>query len=149
MELAADEELLAMEFAPALAASGFTLSIRPSRPPTQRLRLTSVPFSRNVVFGVDDVVEMLGAVKAGATPTDGEGGAVALRPARWRAVLASRACRKSVMIGAALGRAQMTRVLVHLAGLSHPWTCPHGRPTMRHLWDLSGGGAWRRREGER
>lgn len=137
LELAADEELLAMEYAPALRASGFTLAVRPGRPPTQRLRLTSVPFSRNVVFGVEDVAEMLATVKAGATPADGEGGVVALRPARLRAVLASRACRKSIMIGAALGRLQMRRVLVHLAGLTHPWTCPHGRPTMRHLWDLS------------
>lgn len=137
LELAADEELLAMEYAPALRASGFTLAVRPDRPPTQRLRLTSVPFSRNVVFGVEDVAEMLATVKAGATPSDGEGGVVALRPGRLRAVLASRACRKSIMIGAALGRLQMRRVLVHLAGLTHPWTCPHGRPTMRHLWDLS------------
>lgn len=137
LELPADEELLAIEYAPALRASGFTLAVRPGKPPTQRLRLTSVPFSRNVVFGVEDVAEMLAAVKAGATPSDGEGGVVALRPARLRAVLASRACRKSIMIGAALGRAQMRRVLVHLAGLTHPWTCPHGRPTMRHLWDLS------------
>ncbi|GAB0491520.1 hypothetical protein MMPV_002774 [Pyropia vietnamensis] len=137
LELAADEELLAMEYAPALRASGFTLAVRPERPPTQRLRLTSVPFSRNVVFGVEDVAEMLATVKAGATPSDGEGGVVALRPGRLRAVLANRACRKSIMIGAALGRLQMRRVLVHLAGLTHPWTCPHGRPTMRHLWDLS------------
>lgn len=130
LELAADEELLAMEYAPALRASGFTLAVRPGRPPTQRLRLTSVPFSRNVVFGVEDVAEMLAAVKAGATPSDGEGGAVALRPARLRAVLASRACRKSIMIGAALGRAQMRRVLVHLAGLTHPWTCPPRPPSL-------------------
>ncbi|OSX79399.1 hypothetical protein BU14_0077s0019 [Porphyra umbilicalis] len=123
LELAADEELLAMEYAPALRAAGFTLAVRPRRPPMQRLRLTSEPFSRNVVFGVADVAEMLASVKASATPTDGEGGAVALPPARLRAVLASRACH-------AAGAHPP-------GGLSHPWTCPHGRPTMRHLWDLS------------
>jgi len=65
LELAADEELLAMEYAPARRAAGFTLAVRPGRPPTQRLRLTSVPFCRNVVFGVADVAEMLASVKAG------------------------------------------------------------------------------------
>jgi hypothetical protein len=29
------------------------------------------------------------------------------------------------------------QVLCHLAELDAPWNCPHGRPTMRHLADLS------------
>ncbi len=54
-------------------------------------------------------------------------------PHRVRAMLASRACRSSIMIGRALDRPIMTRILRNLAGLREPWNCPHGRPTMRHL----------------
>ena len=52
---------------------------------------------------------------------------------RVRAMLAMRACRSSVMIGKALDKAAMQRILSHLADLHAPWNCPHGRPTMRHL----------------
>ena len=56
-----------------------------------------------------------------------------LSPGYVRAMLASRACRSSVMIGTALERRGMERILKHLSGLDAPWNCPHGRPTMRHL----------------
>lgn len=48
-------------------------------------------------------------------------------------MLASRACRSSIMIGKALKRRTMEGILGHLAELQSPWNCPHGRPTMRHL----------------
>ncbi|VDK42723.1 unnamed protein product [Gongylonema pulchrum] len=47
------------------------------------------------------------------------------RPAKLRKLFASRACRKSVMIGTALTLPQMEK------------NCPHGRPTLRHLCSLS------------
>ncbi|KAI7836307.1 hypothetical protein COHA_009815 [Chlorella ohadii] len=50
-----------------------------------------------------------------------------------RAMLASRACRSSIMIGKALQPRTMRQILDHLAELESPWNCPHGRPTMRHL----------------
>ncbi|KAL6505020.1 hypothetical protein OROGR_024837 [Orobanche gracilis] len=57
-------------------------------------------------------------------------------PPKVRAMLASRACRSSIMIGDSLGRNGMQKILEHLAILKSPWNCPHGRPTMRHLVDL-------------
>jgi len=51
-------------------------------------------------------------------------------------MLAMRACRSSIMIGRALDKPQMSRVLTNLSSLKSPWNCPHGRPTMRHLADL-------------
>ncbi|KIY99177.1 hypothetical protein MNEG_8784 [Monoraphidium neglectum] len=48
-------------------------------------------------------------------------------------MLASRACRSSIMIGRALDPPLMRRILARLAELDAPWNCPHGRPTMRHL----------------
>ena len=57
---------------------------------------------------------------------------------RVRAMLASRACRSSVMIGKALATTQMQTILAHLSDLDYPWNCPHGRPTLRHLVSLPG-----------
>ena len=51
-------------------------------------------------------------------------------------MLAMRACRSSVMVGTALDKPVMERILSHLADLHAPWNCPHGRPTMRHLCTL-------------
>lgn len=59
------------------------------------------------------------------------------------------------MVGMPLNKQQMTLVrtflsysldgkLTHLQVVQHmgtmdlPWNCPHGRPTMRHLCDISG-----------
>ncbi|KAK1354183.1 hypothetical protein POM88_047439 [Heracleum sosnowskyi] len=58
-------------------------------------------------------------------------------PPRVRAMLASRACRSSVMIGASLSRIEMQKIIKYLADLKSPWNCPHGRPTIRHLIDLT------------
>ena len=60
-----------------------------------------------------------------------------LRPSRVRAMFASRACRTSVMIGTALTKADMRKLILHMSELEQPWNCPHGRPTMRHLIDLN------------
>ena len=30
----------------------------------------------------------------------------------------------------------MKKVVQRLADVEHPWNCPHGRPTMRHVGDL-------------
>lgn len=29
------------------------------------------------------------------------------------------------------------QVLQHMSTIEQPWNCPHGRPTMRHLCDIS------------
>jgi DNA mismatch repair protein PMS2 len=60
-----------------------------------------------------------------------------VRLPRLNAVFASRACRQAIMIGTALERQTMRRVVAQLAQLDAPWSCPHGRPTLRHLVDLA------------
>jgi DNA mismatch repair ATPase MutL len=52
------------------------------------------------------------------------------------AMFASRACRTSIMIGTALSHKEMERVVKRLADVDHPWNCPHGRPTMRHVGNI-------------
>jgi DNA mismatch repair protein PMS2 len=52
------------------------------------------------------------------------------------AMFASRACRTSVMIGTALSQREMESVVQKLADVDQPFTCAHGRPTMRHVGNL-------------
>lgn len=52
------------------------------------------------------------------------------------AMFASRACRSSIMVGEALTQRKMEQIVQNLQGLDHPWTCAHGRPTVRHVKDL-------------
>lgn len=82
-----------------------------------------------------------------------------VRCSKARAMFASRACRKSVMIGMPLNPHQMTtvsavlnaasfiliplsyQVIRHMGTMDQPWNCPHGRPTMRHLFDIRASGS--------
>ena len=52
------------------------------------------------------------------------------------AMFASRACRTSIMIGTSLSQKEMERLVRRLADVEHPWNCPHGRPTMRHVGEI-------------
>ncbi|KAL7979226.1 hypothetical protein Chor_015250 [Crotalus horridus] len=41
-----------------------------------------------------------------------------------------------VMIGTALTAGEMKKLITHMGEIEHPWNCPHGRPTIRHLANL-------------
>lgn len=53
------------------------------------------------------------------------------------ATFASRACRSAVMIGTGLQAHEMKKIVTQLSDIEQPWNCPHGRPTMRHLVDMT------------
>lgn len=127
LDLGVEDELLVIENRPRFRAGGFDIEYRPEKPPTKRLRLRSQPCSKRTVFVTDDFHDLVASLKSSDSST------FALRPARVRSMLASRACRKSIMIGTPLTAQVMTRVVRSLETLEHPWSCPHGRPTMRHL----------------
>ena len=108
--------------------------------------LSAVPLSRNTTLGAEDVAELVAKLReadvvggsggAGPGAENGDKAAVTtalLRPSRVRALLASRACRSSIMVGRPLDVPAMGKVLAGLAALHQPWNCPHGRPTMRHV----------------
>ena len=40
------------------------------------------------------------------------------------------------MIGDPLSRDQMSQLLHKMLGVEQPWTCCHGRPTLRHVSEL-------------
>ncbi|CAO2839733.1 unnamed protein product [Amaranthus hypochondriacus] len=142
LELSLEEEIVASMHMDIIRKNGFSLEEDLEASPGNRFMLKTVPFSKNVTFGVEDVKELI------STLSDGQGECSMMStyksdtldsicPSRVRAMLASRACRSSIMIGDALGRNEMQKILEHLAELKSPWNCPHGRPTMRHLVNLA------------
>ncbi|NXS10546.1 PMS2 endonuclease, partial [Neodrepanis coruscans] len=108
--------------------NGFDFVINENAPVTQRVQLTSLPTSKNWTFGPQDIDELLFML------SDCPG--MMCRPSRVRQMFASRACRKSVMIGTALNVQEMRKLITHMGEIEHPWNCPHGRPTMRHIVSL-------------
>lgn len=60
-----------------------------------------------------------------------------IRLPKFMSMFASRACRSAIMIGTALRMNDMKNIVKNLGTLHQPWNCPHGRPTLRHLFDLA------------
>lgn len=129
LELSAVKELQLMDNLEVFQRNGFHFLIDQEAPMTKRIKLAQKPQNRNWDFGLDDIEELLFMLQD-APP------GVMCRPSRVRAMFASRACRKSVMFGMALKKSDMRRLLDHMGEIKHPWHCPHGRPTMRHLVNL-------------
>ncbi|GLH07951.1 Uncharacterized protein GBIM_13319 [Gryllus bimaculatus] len=88
-------------------------------PPCQRIQLTAVPVSKLWTYGKDDVIELIAMLE--------ECPDVICRPSRIRAMFASRACRKSVMMGSSLTHSIMRNIVDHLGTLDEPWgeDCEH------------------------
>jgi len=129
MELSAADEIIAMDNLEILRANGFELEVAEDLPVGKRLKLVAQPQSKGTVFDIADLEELLSLMQDKA---QGE----MVRCSKARNMFASRACRKSIMIGKTLNIGQMTTVVRHMGTMDQPWTCPHGRPTMRHLVDL-------------
>ncbi|KAJ6550886.1 DNA mismatch repair protein [Mycena vulgaris] len=96
-----------------------------------RLSLTAQPVSKDTVFNMKDLEELIHLMHDQPTGQ-------MVRCTKARAMFAMRACRKSVMIGMPLTKGQMGAVVRHMGTMDQPWNCPHGRPTMRHLSDILG-----------
>lgn len=128
LELTAVNESVLLDNMEIFKKNGFEFRVDENKLSGQRVSLISMPFSRGWEFGREDIEELIFML------SDAPG--VMCRPSRVRAMFASRACRKSVMIGTALTVAQMRKLVCHMGEIEHPWNCPHGRPTMRHLINL-------------
>eukprot|EP01155_Anaeramoeba_flamelloides_P025982 Anaeramoba_flamelloidesa815961_30.p1 GENE.a815961_30~~a815961_30.p1 ORF type:complete len:206 (-),score=33.33 a815961_30:217-834(-) len=128
MDLSLSDELIVESHLNVFKKNGFELSFDLEQKPTKRVKLLSLPMSKSTVFSVDDVLEMISILRQFPNTM--------CRPSKVIAMFAMRSCRMSVMFGKALNKKEMTRIVHHLGQLKHPWTCPHGRPTMRHLLRL-------------
>ncbi|GLJ47147.1 hypothetical protein SUGI_0995380 [Cryptomeria japonica] len=127
LELTAVEEVTISTHMDIFRRNGFDFAEDASAPPGRRFLLTSVPYSRNITFGVGDVQELISILVDEPAPFSAEYNdsvkcsypsdysckkvisrcVSAICPSRVRAMLASRACRKSVMIGDALSKKDM------------------------------------------
>ncbi|KAF9622071.1 hypothetical protein IFM89_029355 [Coptis chinensis] len=116
LELSPEEEIVATMHMDIIRKNGFTLVDELDAPPGQRFKLKAVPFSKNITFGAEDVKELI------STLSDSQGECTMMSsykmdsldsicPSRVRAMLASRACRSSVMIGDPLGKNEMQKVI--------------------------------------
>nr|XP_021527368.1 mismatch repair endonuclease PMS2 isoform X4 [Aotus nancymaae] len=128
LNLTAVNETILIENLEIFRKNGFDFIIDESAPVTQRAKLISLPTSKNWTFGPQDIDELIFML------SDSPG--VMCRPSRVKQMFASRACRKSVMIGTALNPSEMKKLITHMGEMDHPWNCPHGRPTMRHIANL-------------
>ncbi|QMW30186.1 DNA mismatch repair protein [Aspergillus flavus] len=140
LDLTAVEEEIVIENQSALEKNGFVVEVDDSgnEPIGRRCKLVSLPLSKEVVFGVRDLEELI--VLLSEMPASSTAGPMYVpRPSKVRKMFAMRACRSSIMIGKNLSQKQMTRVVRNMGTIDKPWNCPHGRPTMRHLMSL---GQW-------
>ncbi|KAI9672516.1 MAG: hypothetical protein M1817_003282 [Caeruleum heppii] len=150
LSLTAVEEEILLDNLPVLEANGFTFTIDTAghQPIGQRCTLKTLPTSREVIFDIRDLEELLVLLADHPSSSSSfSSGTTLPRPSKTRRLLASRACRSSIMIGRVLTPAQMARVTAHMGALEKPWNCPHGRPTMRHLLGLGGWRGWTEGEG--
>ena len=129
LELTAANEAILMDNVEIFQKNGFDFEIDHNAEAMKKVKLVSLPMSKNWTFGVEDIEELIFML------SDSPG--VMCRPSRVRKMFASRACRMSIMVGTALNQAQMKKVVRHMGEIEHPWNCPHGRPTMRHLINLN------------
>ncbi|KAF7980990.1 hypothetical protein HWV62_35806 [Athelia sp. TMB] len=132
LELTAADELLALDNIDVLRQNGFEVDVAENSGTRQeqKLHLVAQPVSKGTTFDMKDLEELLHLMQ------DRPAGQM-VRCSKARAMFAMRACRKSVMVGKPLNKSQMTSVVQHMGTMDQPWNCPHGRPTMRHLTDIS------------
>ncbi|XP_060521069.1 mismatch repair endonuclease PMS2 isoform X2 [Cylas formicarius] len=128
LELTAASKTTLIEREDVFKKNGFTFSIETDSE-EKNVYLTSVPISDKFVFGKSDIDEMIFMMQEDSSRS-------MYRPMRVRALFASKACRKSVMIGQILSKSDMRKLVDHMGEINQPWNCPHGRPTMRHLVNL-------------
>lgn len=189
LETSVAQELTIMENLDVFENNGFKLAYNSSGRAGSRITVTSMPFSRGVRFGVEDINELASMLEShfggggGAysdsivdtrggnkgylmlknDPTQSSSSSSSsstgtsivadknktapssnterknshLRLPKLVSMYASRACRTAVMIGTALTMADMKKIVGKLQGIEQPWNCPHGRPTVRHLADMT------------
>lgn len=163
MDLTCAEELAVVDNINIFTANGFKIEADINAPAGERVKLLAVPFSKGIQFGIQDVRELASmlmddfdgnaefrtnlSLRHNSDTRNTDAGALQnselclrrsfIRLPKLISMFASRACRQSVMIGTALSEREMVNIIRQLVAIDQPWNCPHGRPTMRHLADLS------------
>nr|AGH55784.1 PMS2 [Brachionus calyciflorus] len=142
LDLPASSESILIDNLNILEKLGYEVQICQNRKVGNRIMITCVPMSSksNKLFDFKDIDEILfvlseSDLNAGSIQMSSSENShfTDLKSSSLRSLYASKACRKSIMIGDSLNITEMKRVITHLNEIDKPWNCPHGRPTMRHL----------------
>jgi DNA mismatch repair protein PMS2 len=108
-----------------ISRNNFKLTV--TEDPTKRVLLSAVPLSGNWLLGPSDIDELLFMLQDSPMNEEEDRSNVSqaslarYRPSRVRAMFASRACRKAVMVGDPLTSVQMTNLLRQMSNLQQPW----------------------------
>ncbi|KAI5183544.1 DNA mismatch repair protein PMS2 [Nematocida sp. AWRm78] len=87
--------------------------------------LIEVPSYEDRIYGENELLEVIESIKEDNIE---EGKHIIFT--ELRRLLASKACRSSIMIGDVLNMQQMNKIVSSLSKTTRPWNCPHGRPTI-------------------
>lgn len=161
LDLTAVEEEVIIDNLATLEKNGFVVQVDTSgdEPIGRRCKLISLPLSKEVVFNVKDLEELIVLLSESPqtqpqsyqhsevgdeddNPSYPFANQYVPRPSKVRKMFAMRACRSSIMIGKNLTNKQMGNVVRHMGEIDKPWNCPHGRPTMRHLMSMDEWNEW-------
>ncbi|XP_035729807.1 mismatch repair endonuclease PMS2-like [Vespa mandarinia] len=134
LNLSSLNETILIEQREIFESNGFEFKINTGDDVGKRVELIGMPVSFGWQFGQGDIEELIFLIKEGAI--ENKVSSEIPRPSRVRQMLASRACRSAVMIGTALNNAEMQKLIIQMSQMKNPWNCPHGRPTIRHLFSL-------------
>ena len=115
LTLSAVEKLLVEDNLNVFSDNGFDIS---------NFKLHSLPVYNGKIFIVEDFYSLLANISNDIFISD-----------KFRDIMASKACRSSIMIGDSLTNKEMQNILDKLSSLDSPWNCPHGRPTFKVLYE--------------
>ncbi|WFD29044.1 ATP-binding mismatch repair protein [Malassezia sp. CBS 17886] len=118
VDLAPSDELVAAEHGDWLKLNGFEIRVNDGAAPGSRVELLSKPVSRDTVFDLHDLEELLYHLRESPVRSAYR----RIRCTKARDMFASRACRKSIMIGSALDMRQMASVVQHMGEAEQPWS---------------------------
>ncbi|XP_043503098.1 mismatch repair endonuclease PMS2-like [Polistes fuscatus] len=127
-------ETILIEHQKIFESNGFEIKINAEEQIGKRVELIGMPVSFGWQFGQEDIEELIFLIKEGL---ENKVFFEIPRPSRVQQMLASRACRSAVMIGTALNNTEMMKLVIQMSQMKNPWNCPHGRPTIRHLFSMS------------
>ena len=127
LELTAFEECQLKLYRNRFENNGFRFTYDEEAESGSRFRLVAVPSSGDKHLSSRDVHELLEAIiSAPSVPRS-------IRSSKVVEILAMRACKKSIKINDPLSAEQMRKLIDAMSETSSPWTCAHGRPTVRFL----------------
>ncbi|ODV59577.1 ATP-binding mismatch repair protein ASCRUDRAFT_81886 [Ascoidea rubescens DSM 1968] len=135
VELAIIDEMIVKDNIEMIEKNGFKIRVNENNKAGFKIELISIPISKKTVFDLSDFIELVYKIKenqSGGYKINNE-----VSCSKIYSMFASRACRMSIMIGKPLNISKMKKVVSNLSQLDKPWNCPHGRPTMRHLMELT------------